>query len=83
MFTLQGFELEDITSDPPNAPRFSYSSAVATFTLIRSQILESNLHYRVQGIDDSSDVCDMSLFYNFTMLLDNGRNQLESVDTNV
>lgn len=76
-YTLQGFQLIDVTSGQLNSPQVTFSSQSATFTLSASEVAteNSNLYFRIIALDSQGRVCNavtLTKFYNFTMLFHNG-----------
>lgn len=76
LFILQGFQLEQLTSNHLSSPTFSLNSTVPIYTLIRSQVVNENLYYRSFSVNEEGQVCTTSSlqeFFNFTMVSISGK----------
>lgn len=81
-YTLQGFSLSQvIASDSGHlgSPRIEFNSTSMSFTFPTHQFVNEILYFRVFGINSLDDICNtnsLAVFYNFTMLLENGMRQI-------
>lgn len=74
-FILQGFDLNQISSDQLETPRWTSSSASGIFTLIASSVL--SLYFRVSATDRNGILCNAApQFYYFAMLAETGMKKI-------
>ena len=74
-FTLQGFQLQDVSPDMLDAPRVLFTSSFPTFTVTISHIVTERLYFRIIAKDENGYSCDntsLTEFYDFSVLLQNG-----------
>ena len=72
MYTVQGFDFEDVVSRNFNSPRVEFHSSSPTVVIPTDHFRELPVYFRITGMNAANEVCATSGFFNFMNILSNG-----------